>query len=416
MTADLSGQDGQVPLDYQQKVLSRQSAILHRIADRNPFYLISAACMLGGCLALTNSLSWWSLSLERLLLLIGTLDLYEGGLIGLALLLLGRGLLRDGKILLIVEAFFLFDVTFLNAEVVTANLHVGIVVNAILLILAAIKLYLIMRGLKATLSTATFSYAIVVMAALLAIPCVLRGIDHGSISPFSFYVIWWIVGLMPMVREVAIALWGQGTISKPSGPAALYLGLPWVSLIAHVGILHYVYDVPFYGAMAAPLLLGFTIVLNRAVANRFVRKQDVPVLKLLLPLAAVMVSISSPHELAISLGQHFSPINTITPALAGAYLTYVYCFLWPVAGWFLAGGALAVLAMVLGPTTEQARSAVWSVWSWGVDFTDWIVPKTLAGWGMVSVLASFFFLILGAAISLARPRAVMEMESDVERK
>ena len=71
---------------------------LLKIADRNPFFLISAACMLWGCLALTNSESWISLPMRRLLLLLATLNLYESAMIGLALLLLGRGLLRDGKI------------------------------------------------------------------------------------------------------------------------------------------------------------------------------------------------------------------------------------------------------------------------------------------------------------------------------
>ena len=44
-----------------------------------------------------------------------------------------------------------------------------------------------------------------------------------------------------------------------------------------------------------------------------------------------------------------------------------------------------------------------------LNVTDWMVPKTMAGWGIVSVAASFFFLLLGAAVSLARPRTVVAM-------
>ena len=43
-----------------------------------------------------------------------------------------------------------------------------------------------------------------------------------------------------------------------------------------------------------------------------------------------------------------------------------------------------------------------------MDVTNWMMPKTLAAWGVVSVLASFFFLILGAAVSLAKPRPATE--------
>jgi hypothetical protein len=88
-------------LNYLPKSFSNPwwSRVLRSIADRNPFYLISALCMLGGSLALTNSLSWISLPLGRLLLLMATINVYEAALIGLALVLVKRGLLRDGKIL-----------------------------------------------------------------------------------------------------------------------------------------------------------------------------------------------------------------------------------------------------------------------------------------------------------------------------
>src|SRR3989442_15881154 len=91
-----------------------RSALLRLLQEHNPFYLLSAACMLAGCLALTNSLSWNPIATRRLLTLIVTLNVYEGALIGLALFLITRrGLVRDGKILLILEAFFLVDTTFL---------------------------------------------------------------------------------------------------------------------------------------------------------------------------------------------------------------------------------------------------------------------------------------------------------------
>src|SRR4051812_17455425 len=70
------------------------------VTDRNPFYLLSAICMLFACVALTNSSSWTSIKLNRLLILIGTLNFYEALLVGLALYLtVKRGLRRDGNIL-----------------------------------------------------------------------------------------------------------------------------------------------------------------------------------------------------------------------------------------------------------------------------------------------------------------------------
>src|SRR5689334_1313949 len=106
-------------LDYLPKGPSPtlRAALFRFLFRTNPFYLLSAACMLGGCLALTNSLSWTSIPLPRLLALIVTLNVYEGMLLGLGLYLLARrGIVRDGLMLLFLEALFLVDAAFLNVE------------------------------------------------------------------------------------------------------------------------------------------------------------------------------------------------------------------------------------------------------------------------------------------------------------
>src|SRR2546423_9092500 len=106
-------------------VIPARPSLLRYLIDRNPFYLLSAVCMLTGCLLLTNSLSWSPIRVQRLLTLIVTLNVYELLLIGLALfLIVKRGLRRDGTLLLVVQAFFLVDVTFLNSEIFAANLRI----------------------------------------------------------------------------------------------------------------------------------------------------------------------------------------------------------------------------------------------------------------------------------------------------
>jgi len=386
--------------------------LLRRVVDRNPFYLISAACMLGGCLALTNSLSWLSLPLPRLLTLIATINVYEGMLIVLAVILIGRGLLRDGKILLILEAFFLVDVTFLDAEVVTANLNVGMLVSGVLLALAAVKLWCVMRAIGADLSPARFIYALAQVAALLAIPCVLRAIDHGAISPRALYATWWVVGLMPVVQEIATGIWGVGHRQRVPAVAAVYLVLPWISLAAHVGILHYVYGVAYYGAMAAPMLLGLTLLLNRATPESLHARANLFALRAIMPIAAIVVSMNHPLALGMTLKPFAAThVTTTMLAVSGAYLVYVYCFLWHAAGVFLVGGAGVALMYLFGPSVGQIENTAWRGWSWSTDVADRLVSKTLAQWGVVSVLASLVFLIIGAGISLSAPRPVEPQRS-----
>lgn len=401
--------DPQTPLSYVPSPprSTWRTRAIRKIVDRNPFYLLSAACMLGGCLALTNSLSWLSLPLPRLLTLIATINLYEGLLVALALLLASRGLMRDARILLIVEAFFLLDVTFLNAEVVTASLRIGTFVSAGLFVLAVIKLRLVMRALGTDLSPARFVYVVTQVAALLAIPCILRRIDQGAVTPLNFYAVWWVVGLLPILQEIATRIWGVGHSQRIPGAAALYLILPWISLIAHVGILHYVYGVAFYGAMVAPVLIGLTLLVNRASPESTEARANLLALRGMLPLAAIVVSWNHPSVLAFSLAPVSSAhVSTTMLAAAAAYLTYVYCFLLSSVLFFLSAGAIFALAMLFGPSPSDVRRVTWSVWSWSIGMTNRIVPKTLAGWGIVSVLASFFFLVIGAGISLAAPRPV----------
>jgi hypothetical protein len=61
------------------------------LADGVPFYLISAACMLGGCLAINNSLSWMDAPAIHDIILIAQLNVYEVALIALAWFLVRRG-------------------------------------------------------------------------------------------------------------------------------------------------------------------------------------------------------------------------------------------------------------------------------------------------------------------------------------
>ena len=94
-----------MPDSNSDSVITPRTSLIRFIADHNPFFLLSAVCMLGGCLALTNSLSWSPIRLQRLVALVITLNVYELILIGLALfLIVKRRLARDGTILLMLEA------------------------------------------------------------------------------------------------------------------------------------------------------------------------------------------------------------------------------------------------------------------------------------------------------------------------
>src|SRR5688572_3744039 len=144
--------------------------LVRLFVEYNPFYILSACCMLLGCFVINDSLDWSPLPQDNLLVLIATLNVYEAALIALGLVLVRKGLLRDGIFLLFLEAFFLADAGFLNMEVFTSDVHLGFVVNTLLLGLAAMKLAVVFAAMGVRIRSGLFVFILVEMFILLAVP------------------------------------------------------------------------------------------------------------------------------------------------------------------------------------------------------------------------------------------------------
>jgi hypothetical protein len=408
-----------VPYEF---TLQPRRSFLRFLTEHNPFYLLSAACMLASCLALTNSLSWTSITRHRLLTLILTLNIYEAALLAIGLFLITRrGLRRDGGMLLLLQAFFLADFSFLNAEIATADIRTGVAINAGLLALAAVKMGIVLRVLKPSFTALQFGFVLVQLAVLFSTPLVLRWLeaDRGEGDPRQFYVVWCIVGLLPALYELLTHI-DRGRIVSVSpnaqaAPTTAYLALPFVSILVHMGILHWVYRVDYFGAHAAPLLLGLTLVLNRFSPTALVPRKDLLTLRLLLPAAAILVSMNNPFAYPLPLRYPRHDLTTFQLAAAGAFLVYLYCFLLPHAGKVLAAGAVAAGMYVLGPSWQQVHGAVRSGWGVGISLADRLTPKTLAGWGVVGVIASFTFLAVGFWLSLRKQPDIPEIDDEAIR-
>jgi hypothetical protein len=392
------------------------------VAEHNPFYLISAACMLGSCLALTNTVTWNPIATRRLLTLIVTLNLYEAALLAIALFLIGgRRNPRDGRMLLLLQAFFLVDFTFLNAEIATSsgNFGTGLIVNAVLFVLAAVKIGVVLRALKPTFTLPQYGFVLLQLAILFVTPSLFRYVNfyRHEIGPRDFYVLWWLAALLPAAYELVSRFDGRRatplsvSARAQAAPTRTYLVLPYVSLLTHFGILHYVYNIGFYAAHATPVLLGLTLVLNRVAPTTLIPRRDLLVLRLLLPLAAVLVSTG--RMFAFPLHATY-PVITLTPlnlAIDGAFLTYVWCFLRPNAGLFLATWAVAKSLYVLGPTQRQMAHWLDTGWEWASTSTERMMPRTVADWGLLGLVGSFAFLALGFWVSLTRrPGAIVPDE------
>jgi hypothetical protein len=387
----------------------QRPGLLRLVWDHNPFYLFSAACMLASCLALTKSMTSDVIPTRRILVLIGTLNLYEFALIGLALFLIkSKGLLRDGRMLLIIQAFFLVDVAFLNAEVIAEDFRTGVIVNSILFTLAAVKMYWVVRVLKPAFSSSQFAVVVGQLLILFLIPLNCGWIGELEISPLDFYAMWWFVGLLPVAYDLAIRF---GWIERPAydasigtmaAPTRLYVLLPWLSMLLHLGILHYVYDVRFYLPDAAPVLLGLTVLLNQIVPKSDDVRRELNAVRVALPAVALMISVSNPPELALPIAAMDYQITALRATLVGAYLIYVYCFFLRYAIWLLSGGLVVVLAGIFGPSPSEIASGFDAGMRALARFIRRLIPSTTTQWGIVGIVASFASLIIGGWVSLRR--------------
>jgi hypothetical protein len=381
---------------------SRRARFLRFIVDRNPFYLLSAVCMLVGCILLTNSTSFTPISRSRLLVMLGTLNCYEALLIGLAVWLIAtRDLVRDGAILLGIEAFFLVDTTWLNHEIFTIDLRLGVIVSALLMIAATVKLAAIIIGLRIHHGNGAFVLIATQLAILFAMPGVFRHISaprHGALPALALYAGWWVVGALPVLATLLLRGWPWIRFRRV---VRLFVIFAFASVALHLALENWVYKVRWYDANLAPLALGLALAFglhDKHVFSLAMRMR----LQLALPVAAVALSVGFPSALMFPLhGISMSPLRLVFLAAVIVYVhglfTYRHMyFLLATAGCFAAAG--------LGVSLPAIVQSVQTGWSSVVDVGRRLIPRTSTHWGVLSVVASFLLLVLGAIASVMKAR------------
>jgi hypothetical protein len=375
------------------------------IIDHNPFYLLSALCMLFGCYALNHAMNVQAGEFWKLIALLITTNLYELLLVALGVLLYTRlGLVRDAMYVLMTELLFLADAAFLNGETVTTDLWLGGAINLFLLLLAVLKVWILLRALKVPQIGRTLAFITLQLAVLYIIPGFFRKIGpDGTVSALGIYAVWWVVGAMPFIHDV---FFGRSSAARPpaSGIASVfvkaYIIVPYLSLLAHLWIMHWVYEAPFYWSDLTPIVLGLTLVSRKLRPTAFAGRRELLALRAMLPVAAVLFSLDNPHALWL----HF-PAHTITPvalSLAAAYLVCIYCFMTRYRFGALVAGAVAALAIAC----RENIATFWrSASGQGEQVSSWLltlVPHTIEAWGFIAIIGAFVLLALATCVSFAK--------------
>ena len=383
-------------------------ALANWLAEYNPFYFLSACCMLLGIFVLNDSLDWSPLPQDNLLILIITLNVYELALVTLAVVLLRRGLLRDGTFLLLLEAFFLADAGFLNMEIFTANFVTGLIVNAVLYGLAVVKVAFIFAAIGLPIVGGLFFFVLAQLALLLAIPGTFAAVAltrAGNLPAPAIYAAWWAAGFVPVLYVLLVRM--RVLDGLPRRVAKVFVALPFVSLLGHLCMSSWVHDVAFHASNLSPLLLGLAVWVGRYdwhVSTLAWRMR----MHLALPFVAVALSAMAfrgkmpPAPMAWDvLGL---PITPLRLALLAASVVYADGWLLHRHAYFAIASGLCFCGAGLGPSVRGMGNNTGDFVRFMFRKLGDLIPTRASQWGVISVVGAFVLLAMGAAVSLLKER------------
>lgn len=388
---------------------------LRLILDHNPFYLLSGFCMLWGCYLLSGALYTKAGDLHKLLFLLGVINAYEALIIPLGLVLIRRRMFKDdGRVLLALELLFLVDITFTNGVVSTINAAWGWMLAGALVALAALKVGIILRGLRLPNGRRIGVLALIQIAMLLILPAVYKQIAmsrNGFLPMSAVYLSWVALGALPLIAAT-VWKWPRRRNLLPVPGAEIVIGwiyliVPFAALLVHLYSAAWVYSVPFLSLYTAPVLLGLACALPAfwpAMAAREARLEAIAIV------CAIYVSLDVPRKLmlVITPGVIVSPLRLVLIASVLVSLWQI----WRHHRWAFAGcGVVCLGAAVLGPTLP----IMWENFSLASralsGFCHQSVPRTNTQWGVAAVISAFVLLIAGAAMSLGRASKQDESEA-----
>jgi len=383
--------------------------LLRLFVDYNPFYVMSAMCMLFGVFAVNDSLNWSPIPLKNLLTMIVTLNVYEAALIALGILLLRVDVRRDALLLMTIEAFFLADVGFLNMEVFTINYQLGMTVNALLFAAAVVKLGVIFKAAGLRLSDGKFTFVLMELMVLFAAPGIFAIIAqprNDVLPPLAVFAAWWLAGFLPVMYVMTAGsfdIFGKpmlGWLGTDRIMARVLIVLPLLSLLAHLCLANWIYKVTFHPANIAPLLLGIAFAVGRIdqhLASLLWRMR----MQMALPFLAIgLAAIKFPKAMVFDIhGTSLSPLRLVLLASMLIYLDGM--FLYRTMQFAMAAlMCCAMASMGHNVATINDNSIATGRW-WAINMKK-LIPTTMKEWGMMSVASSFALLLMGAYVSLMR--------------
>ncbi len=391
---------------------------LHWIADRNPFYLLSAVCLILGCWLLGHT----SQSLPGLSALIAGLVAYELLAVPLALWLARqRAFGRDAAIVSVLVIFLAADFTFFYSQAATERQDFAQIATLFGAAQSLAVVGWLLRGFGVRLTQAGQWILAADFLAIHLMPLAMRLLSDKANMALALLGVAVATGLLLALHGLP-ARWRHPEMAAGES-RRLTRALAWLapavalaSLAAHGASVQWVYDIRFGGAHLAPLALG-----GAALLLGLERKNLWPA-GLAIQWAGALAVLGVLLTLGDDMGLTWNVLREQTwlglSPMRGATLAAA-ALLW--CAWrmnrhkvllFLATCASGLF--LLGHSMKVAMAHVGLLWDWLGRTFSVSVPTTRAGWGVVLFVGAFVLLGVGALISRlgARKRALPAVEKE----
>lgn len=384
------------------------------VIDRNPLFLISGVCMLGGCFLVSGVIHGYDPAevgegpvLLMLVALLAVLNVYEFAVIWLGLVLSkSQTLVRDTRHLLGLALLLIVDASFVYNETSIFKPEIGALIAAVAAGLALVKAWWITRSLGIRPTRAAMAAVSISLAMMYAMPIAVRLMAHdGFLSQPMAMVVWCSLGAAVALYALPLR-WVRLTNSDNPDHAQLQrivagglILMPLISLIGHATALLWVYENTFELSMLSPMLLGLAAVILRQ-QHRLGGPAASAKAAAIVVACAIVPCLMTADDLIIESWAYswlaFSPLR-------GVLLVAPAILFW---GWWINGrttlGALLVPLPLIAAALGHTPATMIKHGRWLMESVAELLPRTQLQWGALAITLAFICLGLGGLVSWRR--------------
>jgi len=372
---------------------------LRWIADRNPFYLLSACCGLLGC--------WLLASISRQDML--DVALRIAGVVAYELLAVCLGvwlaknasMLRDAAILSVLTLILIADFSFFYTQAAMLSMVPAVVFTLFGCAQAMGVMGFLLKGFRVRVPRVGQWLLAVTLFAVHVFPLAMRWVNEHSVNlPLAFLAAFAATGAIVGAHSLPL----RERLHEPNplarALAVLAPAIMLMSLLAHLIAVEWIYDVHFMMVFASPLLLGLAWLCLRMESSG----------------AAGVACMAAGFAVLMALGDTlpgsiwdgggwswlgFSPLRAVL-----VLASVVFCetwLLWRSRSAFVAG-AVTFFAASLGHTREIIGRHLDALSDGVVHLLSNLMPVSREGWGLFLFSLAFVLLAAGAWLSSWKTR------------